>query len=399
MRSYERSHPWLKFQIDLRAAGPRFWLLMGEAQSKLQHLSGVPLLPAVQQQFQQLFLAKGVLATAAIEGNTLSEEQVLQHLEGKLRLPPSKEYLQQEIDNIVRACNEIGGRVLSGDSSRVSVDEIRHFNELVLKDLEVEEGVVPGQYAKDQRGVGRYRAAPVEDKTYLMDRLCQWLNDELDPPNDMVAYRAAFGALKAVLAHLYLAWIHAFGDGNGRTARLVEFKVLLAHGAPTVSAHLLSNHYNQTRAEYYRQLDRASASNAGAIPFVEYALTGFVDALREQIETVKQQQMRVHWINYIHERLQGSDPRTEVRRRKLAIALSRANDWARISDLRHLSPKLAEAYSGRTDQTVQRDVLHLAGLGLLLRKGDLVRANTGLMLAFLPPSTDRGTSSAEPAKR
>ena len=48
----------------------------------------------------------------------------------------------------------------------------------------------------------------------------------------------AEGILKATLAHLYIAWIHPFGDGNGRTARLVEFMLLSRAGVPSPSAHL-----------------------------------------------------------------------------------------------------------------------------------------------------------------
>ena len=51
--------------------------------------------------------AKGALATTAIEGNTLTEDEVVKHLEGRLRLPQSRQYLVKEIDNIVGACNSI----------------------------------------------------------------------------------------------------------------------------------------------------------------------------------------------------------------------------------------------------------------------------------------------------
>jgi hypothetical protein len=49
----------------------------------------------------KIYLAKGVQATTAIEGNTLSEGQVRQKIDGKLDLPPSKQYLGQEIENII----------------------------------------------------------------------------------------------------------------------------------------------------------------------------------------------------------------------------------------------------------------------------------------------------------
>ena len=98
MRTFHETHPWITFELDLRRAGHTLWMLLGEAKSKCEQLSRVPLLPQVAQHLHRLFLAKGVLATTAIEGNTLSEEEVLQHLRGELNLPPSKEYLSREID-------------------------------------------------------------------------------------------------------------------------------------------------------------------------------------------------------------------------------------------------------------------------------------------------------------
>jgi hypothetical protein len=53
--------------------------------------------------------------------------------------------------------------------------------------------------------------------------------------------------IAAVVAHVYFEWIHPFGDGNGRTGRLIELKLLLEAGVPQPAAHLLSNHYNATR--------------------------------------------------------------------------------------------------------------------------------------------------------
>ena len=107
MRTYKKTHSWLTFQIDLRLIDYATWISLGEAQSKCEHISGVPLRPSVAQQLHLVYLAKGVLATTAIEGNTLTESEVIKHLEGKLKLPPSKEYLAKEIDNIIAACDKI----------------------------------------------------------------------------------------------------------------------------------------------------------------------------------------------------------------------------------------------------------------------------------------------------
>src|SRR5258708_188060 len=93
MRTYEQTHPWLKFAADFRSAPPHFWMLLGECQSKCEHIAGVPLQPDTAEELYKIYLAKGALATTAIEGNTLSEEEVRKHLDGKLQLPPSLEEL------------------------------------------------------------------------------------------------------------------------------------------------------------------------------------------------------------------------------------------------------------------------------------------------------------------
>ena len=79
--------------------------MLGECKSKFEHIAGTPLQPDIAENLHYLYLAKGILGTTAIEGNTLSEEEALRFLDGKLSLPPSREYLAQELKNIEAACN------------------------------------------------------------------------------------------------------------------------------------------------------------------------------------------------------------------------------------------------------------------------------------------------------
>ena len=389
MRTYEQTHPWIRFELDLRSASPWFWMLLGEACSKCDHISSVPLQPAIAAHLHQLYLAKGALATTAIEGNTLSEDEVVKHLEGKLRLPPSKEYLAREIDNIVVACNRIGEALRSGHEQKLDVELIKRFNREVLDTLKVEEGVVPGHVRSHSVGVARYRGAPAEDCEYLLDRLCSWLaGPDLSPVNVAVEMRMAHAIIRAILAHLYLAWIHPFGDGNGRTARLVEFFILETSGVPSPAAHLLSNHYNQTRSEYYRQLDQASQSGGEVLPFVKYALQGFVDGLRAQLEVVREQQWHVSWQNYVHDRFRSRTSESEVRRRHLVLDLSASSTPVPLSRLAGISPRIAAAYAKKTPKTLSRDVSALIEMGLIEQTADGYKAKTEVILAFLPIRRD-----------
>ena len=73
MRTFERTHPWLKFNIDLRKGDYEFWMAFGEAQSKCEHIANVPLVPATAEKLHQIYLAKGALATTAIEADGVTE--------------------------------------------------------------------------------------------------------------------------------------------------------------------------------------------------------------------------------------------------------------------------------------------------------------------------------------
>lgn len=86
-RTYRGTHPWITFQLNLKDLDHVSWMLLGEAISKCEHISGVPLQPAVARKLNLVYLTKGVHATTQIEGNTLSEEEVHKRIEHELVLP------------------------------------------------------------------------------------------------------------------------------------------------------------------------------------------------------------------------------------------------------------------------------------------------------------------------
>lgn len=396
-RSYEASHRWISFQLETREFPRSLWVLLGEAASKIEHIAGVPLKPSVAAEMHRLYLAKGVLATTAIEGNTLSEDEVRLRLDGKLRLPDSREYLGQEVDNVARACTEIWQGIERAEPDRLSLQLVERYNALVLEGLRLEEGVVAGVIRNHPVVVGTYRGAPAEDCRYLVERLCEWLEHPSFTGDGVGAeLRVPVAILQAILAHLYIAWIHPFGDGNGRTARLIEFQLLLRAGFPTPAAHLLSNHYNLTRSDYYRALDQARRPG-GVTEFIAYAVRGLVDGLREQIEAIRGQQMGLAWKDYVSEVLRGSGP-TSDRQRTLVLSLSgqRPSTPRQIVEL---TPALARLYATKTAKTLTRDLNTLQKAGLVERTPEGYVAATEMISAFLPRRSRRHERRTDPAGR
>lgn len=362
-------------------------MLLGEAASKCEHIAGVPLQPETAKRLHQLYLAKGAAATTAIEGNTLTEDEVLKRIEGKLDLPPSKEYLGQEVDNIVKACNQIVKGLAEGHGV-LTLERVKDFNRQVLNGLTLDKDVVPGEIRTYSVLVGNvYRGAPAADCESLLRRLCDWLaGPDFQVPENLnhVGIETIYAVLKAIVAHVYLAWIHPFGDGNGRTARLVEYALLVAAGVPQPACHLLSNHYNQTRSRYYQQLDRASKSGGDLLPFIEYAVQGFVDGLREQLNAVRAQQWTVSWVNYVHDIFRDKETTTHRRQRHLLLDLSLETGCVPVAKAGEVTPRVAKDYASRTSRTLLRDLRELEHLGLIERTPQGVRARREIILAFLP---------------
>ncbi len=394
--TYTETHPWITFELDLKRAPFTFWMDLGAVQSKIEHVASALLPPKVARNLRILYLAKGADATTAIEGNTLSEDQVRERIRNKTTLPKSQSYLGKEIDNIVEACNAIGREVFDGKDSRLTVDTIKAFNRMVLEGLPLEEGVVAGEFRRYSVAVAKYRAVPWMDCEFLTQRLCQWLNEEIVPPNPELS--TGYAVIRAIMAHLYIAWIHPFGDGNGRTARLVEFQILLSGRAPSIAAHLLSNFYNQTRSEYYRTLAAASQSKEGAIGFLLYAIRGLRDALDEQIQQIRKHQWEVAWRDYVYRQFSAKTGDAADRRRKLALELAKA-DPCRVSklQLRRLTPELAELYARKTIKTLTRDVNELKRMKLIRRIGRNYMVNGEILTELLPRRRAKlGTPEANP---
>jgi len=355
---------------------------LGEARSKCQHLKGIPLRPSVSKELHEIFLAKGVHATTAIEGNTLSEAQVLDVLRKKDKTPKSHSYLKTEVNNVLEAANDILDRVEIHGSKDISKSEVKNYNKLILKDMDLEDHVVPGDISRVQVGVPGYRGLPVEFCDEALDFLCNWLNRDFQ--TDVEDNTVVYGLLKAIVAHVYLVWIHPFGDGNGRTARLLEVRFLLEAGIPSAAGHLLSNHYNKTRQEYYRQLARASQNGGDLCGFIDYAVTGFVEQIRDQLQLVKKQQWDVTWINYIHELFYDGSSVTMKRQRKLAIALSAHGGIVAKDAIRSLNPEISNEYSYRGEKTISRDLNALVNMKIVEKSPDGYRAKKETVLQFLP---------------
>lgn len=229
------------------------------------------------------------------------------------------------------------------------------FHKLVGQHLGEHFNAVPGQFRNTDVIVGTYRCPDYRDVGPLIDKYCEWLRSEFSYEDGKQQLSDII--IQSIVAHVYLEWIHPFSDGNGRTGRLTEFYILSRGGNPDITLHILSNHYNKTRPEYYRQLDNASKTKQ-LTKFIDYALTGFRDGLELTLERIQTSQLLNTWKKYVYDKfgdIEIGQKEVFKRRRTLGLEIPIDKKFT-FKEIPELNIKLAYIYSGKSDKTLQRDL-------------------------------------------
>ena len=361
--------------------------MLGQSESIVQAISSAPIKPEYRRQLLVVSLRKGARATTAIEGNTLSEAEVARIDEGE-KLPPSKEYLQIEVKNVIDALNQIRTEVIAEDKAFVlSPELIEKFNYFVGKDLGDHFQGMPGKFRASGHNVivGTYRPPPGEDVSSLMLQFCEWMKQTFRYEYGQQSFSEQ--VLQAIVAHVYLAMIHPFGDGNGRTARLIEFYILLRAGLPDIASHILSNHYNDTRQEYYRQLDLC-VRERDLSGFIKYAVLGFRDGLKGVLDIVQMNLLEMSWHKFIYDVLDSKKAtgktRAIVKRRRTLALQFPVDKWHTPDDLVVSSGILAKEYARLSSTTLMRDLAELERLDLIVRDKNKYKGNIEIMRGYMP---------------
>lgn len=257
--------------------------LLVEAKILYRTVAGIPILPDLAARLEEDLIKKSIFGTAAIEGNPLSEDDVKKILLDE-EIKNKTQKAEKQITNLKSAYQIIKDTVPSGSPFILNEELIKKLNTIITTDCE-EPDNVPGSYRKapvkvgDQSHGGVYTPPKVfDDIKNLMGHFVEWINSpELAKEDE---------AVRACFAHYYLALIHPFGNGNGRTARAVEAIMLKSAGIKFVP-HMLSNFYYKNIDDYFWAFSKSERNEKNDItPFVEFFLTGFVASLTEIRDTI-----------------------------------------------------------------------------------------------------------------
>lgn len=210
---------------------------------------------------------KTIHGTLAIEGNSLSSEQVTAVLEGKPVVAPMNEV--QEVRNAIKAYE------LLDTLDPFSVDD------LLKAHAAMEAGLIDqaGQFRKSGAGVVSgdqviHHAPDAGRVPYLIADLFAWLRTTEEHP-----------LIASCVFHYEFEFIHPFADGNGRTGRLWQ-TLILSRWRAIFKNLPIENIVYKYQKEYYRAI-AVSGGKDGCTPFVEFVLGVIAETLTTQEPTQK----------------------------------------------------------------------------------------------------------------
>jgi Fic family protein len=239
----------------------------------------LPILPDMAARLEEEIIRRSIFGTAAIEGNPLKEEEVAKIISesGKRE---SLERADTEIRNLKTAYDYLAKIKISTESAfMLEEDQIRYVHSMITRDI-IHEQNAPGQYRNHRVKVGDGSHGGVytpphihEDIQKLTREFILWINSPevttLDP------------IIRAALAHYHFGLIHPFGDGNGRTARLIEAMLMKSSGFTFVPV-MLSNYYYKHVDDYFLAFSITRKNKEHDVThFLEFALKGVTESLTE----------------------------------------------------------------------------------------------------------------------
>ena len=263
---------------DLDLLNPVFDSPLVDVVTELEHLRRLRLggsTPAsVFYQLKHIFHMLESLGSARIEGNhtTLAD-----YVESRLEATPTKPSDQlREMTNIEEAMSYIEEHFEPGQD--VTEHFVRELHALTVQGLEREGDDTPGAYRQKQVQISQSEHLPPEAVSVpqYMAELMQFINRQDSAKYDL---------MKVALAHHRFAWIHPFGNGNGRVVRLLTYALLIKYGFNVKAGGRVLNPtavFCNDRNKYYAMLSKADAgTHEGREEWCVYVLSGMRDELRK----------------------------------------------------------------------------------------------------------------------
>jgi Fic family protein len=229
--------------------------------------------PILFAQLKAVFHMLESLGSARIEGNhtTLAD-----YVESKVEGTQSSTDQLKEINNIEYAMAYIDEYLSHGDE--ITEYFIRELHSLAVVGLQQEGDKTPGAYRQHNVSIAQSDHLPPDHirVTDYMAELTAFINCADKPKYDL---------MKIALVHHRFGWIHPFGNGNGRTVRLLTYALLIKYGFNVQAGGRVLNPtavFCNDRERYYAMLSLADkGTEQGLEEWCLYVLSGISSELKK----------------------------------------------------------------------------------------------------------------------
>jgi Fic family protein len=298
---------------------------------------------------------RSIYSSLAIEGNTLSLDEVEGVIEGKLVAGKQTEI--KEVKNAYEAYDKI----LTFDP--YAVKDFLKAHKLMTDGLIKESG----KFRSGDVGVfdgdsvvhvgARSRFVP-----QLIEELFEWAKSaELHP------------LLKSAIVHCEIETIHPFADGNGRMGRLWQ-TLILANWNEVFAWIPMESLVYEKRPQYYDALQNAQRKNDSG-EFIEFALSAILNTI--EIQTKLQEQIQEEFTDKFVEKFVDKFIEKDVHRKIIRMMVNQPT----------ISSKIMAEKIGMTQRGVQKNIDNLKKAGLIRREGP---AKGGNWIVIIPKEGNEG---------
>jgi Fic family protein len=205
---------------------------------------------------------KTVHHSLAIEGNSLTIEQITAILENKRVIGKKNEII--ELQNALSVYDDL----LKYNPTKEN--DLKKAHSILMKNLVAKTGDYRNKNVGILKGTKVSHVAPQPKMlAALMKNLFSYLNNEGEK---------SF-LIKACVFHYELEFIHPFEDGNGRIGRLWQQLLLIKH-SPIFEFVSVESLIHKNQKKYYDVLEKCDRS-ADSTLFIEFSLGLILQALKE----------------------------------------------------------------------------------------------------------------------
>lgn len=243
---------------------------------ELEHLKNRPLKNTTSEsvflQLKSLLHAVEAVASARIEGNHTT---IASYIEKRDDDSHKNDEQIIEISNLIDGLDFIDKYVME---EPISADFIKELHRIVVNGLTHEGDKRAGAWRDEPRCIANAKHQPPEpyDVPDLMRELINYINSNEGEQYDL---------LKIAIANHRFVWIHPFGNGNGRTDRLMTYALLCKKGYIAPNKMRLFNPtaiFAGDRNKYYDMLALADDyKDKHILEWCEYFLSGVRNEIKK----------------------------------------------------------------------------------------------------------------------